>query len=80
MVGSGGGGRGCHLVWWEIGYMLTSTDSGQFTVLTHKLITFEKCKLCKYIIKKKISMCLYTFDLIQKMWVILDYCSTVVYM
>jgi hypothetical protein len=47
MAGSGGGvgGGGCHLLWGEKEYMLTSTDSGQFIVLTHKLITFKKCKL-----------------------------------
>ena len=51
--GSGGGGRGCHLLWGEIGYMLTSMDCEQFTVLTHKLITFEKCKLLQCFHKKK---------------------------
>ena len=51
--GGGGGGGGCHLLWVEIGYMLTSTDSGQFTVHTHKLITFKKCKLLQFFHLKK---------------------------
>ena len=65
MIGSegGGGGGGCHPLWGEIGYMLTSMDSEEITVLTHKFITFKKTAHCCTSFIKKIKVSLYASDL-----------------